>query len=220
MKRTITAMVVTMLFAAAIQAAPRGQKYADWAKSPQAYFLTATEKAQWDKLTTDDEAAAFVSDFVAKRGGQTFVAEVEKRAAMADKYLSFGKMKGSDTIGGKMLVLMGAPASVSVSDRAAKRHYSSAPPDPNTYAASGRDPGTAPAEDGGRTGVALAPGQSFRDFAFTFYGKSVPGLNREQLDTAVTVDLGNGKTTLKDKKQQADLDAIFESVAAASITQK
>ncbi|MBV8519698.1 MAG: hypothetical protein JO197_20065 [Acidobacteria bacterium] len=220
MKRTMTVMVSAMLVAAAMQAAPQGQKYVDWAKSPQAYFMTAAEKAQWDKLATDQEAEAFVNDFVAKRGGQAFVAETEKRAAMADKYLSFGKTKGSETIGGKMLVLFGAPASVAINDRAAKHHYNAAPPDPGSYAASGRSAGGAPVEDGGRTNATLAPGQSFRDFSFTFYGKSVPGLNREQLDTTVTVDLGSGKAALKDKKQQADLDTIFESVAAASVVKK
>jgi hypothetical protein len=217
MKRTISLALSAIICAAVAQAAPALAKYENWAKSPEAYFLTSAEKAQWAQLGTNEAADAFISDFEAKRGGPAWVAEIEKRAAMADKYLSFGKVRGSETIGGKMLVLFGPPASVSVSDRTTKRHLNSSPGSPSGYVDGGSGSALEAPADGQTTGHTDMPGTLFRDFAFTFDGKSVPGLNRDKFETIVSVDTFNGKATLANRKQQAELEKIFESVAAASI---
>ncbi|MBV8519699.1 MAG: hypothetical protein JO197_20070 [Acidobacteria bacterium] len=206
-----------LLSAAVVHANPPGP-LADWGQSPQAYFMTSAERMQWAGISTSAEAETFVDDFVASRGGTAWLAEVEKRTAIADKYLSFGKVKGSQTIGGKMLVLFGAPDSVEITDRKVTTKRVNKPMvDPNNVG--GTSGGLGPAEDGSRAAT-TTPGSTFRDFTFTFFRKSVPGLQREELITGVTVDLVNGKMALKDKKQQADLDAIFESVAAASVVKK
>src|SRR5205085_11985617 len=109
-KRISTALCAAMLVAAMVQAAPSGAKYSEWEKSPQAYFMTSAEHGQWISITTDEGADAFIKDFVAKRGGAAFTAEVDKRATMADKYLSVGKVHGSQTIAGKILIVFGAPS--------------------------------------------------------------------------------------------------------------
>jgi hypothetical protein len=219
MKKTLTLVVAALLLTAVAHANPPGV-LANWGQSPQAYFMTAAEKAQWTSIATPGAAEEFVNNYVAKRGGSAWNAEVEKRTAMADKYLTFGKTKGSETIGGKMLILLGAPTSVAMADRKnAKKHYNSPMVNPNNSGGSGGG-ALEPAEDGGNSGTSTAPGVAFRDYTFTFSGKNVPGLDRDEFTTGVTVDLGNGKMTLKDKKQQADLDKVFESVAAASVKQQ
>jgi GWxTD domain-containing protein len=212
----VAAMVVAALVVAAtVQAAPSAAKYSEWEKSPQAYFMTSAEHGQWVSITTDDAADAFIKDFVAKRGGSAFTAEVEKRATMADKYLSVGKVHGSETIAGKILILFGAPSNVAFNDRTAvKKHYNAPQTNPSDYVGSGNGPGV---EEGEKSATATSSGQMFRDYTFTFNGKASPGMNRDEFVTTVSIDLASGKTTLKDKKQQRDLDSLFESVAEASI---
>ena len=43
-------------------------KYKEWAASPQAYFMTKAERAQWAGVVTDADAEKFINDFVASRG--------------------------------------------------------------------------------------------------------------------------------------------------------
>lgn len=91
---------------------------ADWGKGPAQHLMTNEEKDAWAKLRTDAEAQAFVDLFWARRdptpatpvneAKQQFEAAVE----YADKNFTAGRVKGSMSDRGRVLILIGAPTSV------------------------------------------------------------------------------------------------------------
>ncbi len=172
-------------------------KYRGWGETPEAYFMTAAEREQWRGIVNDEKAEPFVNDFRAKRGGEDFVHEVRKRIENADKHLSIGRIKGSKTLGGKAVVLFGAPIKLAVKNRVEKRPY----PTPKM------------------TAVHLPP-LRLRDFTFTFSGRDTPALNGEDFVVVIEADLGTGMTRTGKGMSQKDLDALFEAAAAASITKR
>src|SRR5262245_4379797 len=72
------------LAGAAISAAALAQlaKYKDWAKAPEAYFLTADEKTQWAAVKSDEEAEKFIATYWAKRDPNPNTAQNEFRDAI------------------------------------------------------------------------------------------------------------------------------------------
>lgn len=87
------------------------KKYKTWEKSPEAYFLTESERSQFKDLKTDADAEKFIADYKAKRG-PNFDKMLAERAAIADKYFSSGKTKGSETLRGKVVIVLGPPSSI------------------------------------------------------------------------------------------------------------
>ncbi|MGH9443560.1 MAG: GWxTD domain-containing protein, partial [Thermoanaerobaculia bacterium] len=87
------------------------KKYKNWDKSPEAYFLTKAERAQWKQVKTDADAQNFILDYKAKRGPE-FPKMLEDRIAVADKYFSSGETKGSETLRGKVVIVLGPPSSI------------------------------------------------------------------------------------------------------------
>jgi len=88
-------------------------RYSNWADSPQGYFMTKGERAEWSKLTTEAGAAQFIDRFLAIRG-PAFAANVAGRAKEADDNLSVDGKRGSQTLRGKIVILLGRPASVTI----------------------------------------------------------------------------------------------------------
>ena len=43
------------------------KQYKNWDRTPEAYFLTRAERAQWQKVDTDPEAQNFILDYKAKQ---------------------------------------------------------------------------------------------------------------------------------------------------------
>ncbi|HEX8169499.1 MAG TPA: GWxTD domain-containing protein [Thermoanaerobaculia bacterium] len=221
MKRVITAAFLLLLCATVASA--ELAKYKDWDQSPQGYFMTKAERAQWSAITNDADAERFVNEFIARRGGESFKAEVAKRADAADKYLTVGPLKGSKTLRGKIIILFGPPAAMSVQDWSKRKTgggsngldataYSSGATGNNIDAPNG-DPGAV-----GRNGGATMSWM-MKDYNFRFNGKSVPGLNRPDYSVVVEVEASTGKDRVKDAKTEKDLGEVFESVAQASIKQ-
>jgi GWxTD domain-containing protein len=101
------ALAVALLFAANLG------KYRAWAESPQGYFMTKAERAEWSKLTTEADAEQFVNNFVASRGPR-FADEVAAAAKEADDHLTIAGRRGSQTLRGKIVILLGRPASVTI----------------------------------------------------------------------------------------------------------
>ncbi|HEY6136998.1 MAG TPA: hypothetical protein VI670_04475 [Thermoanaerobaculia bacterium] len=87
--------------------------FSGWAGSPQGYFMTKAERAEWSKLTTEADAAKFVETFLAKRG-PAFAADVAAAANEADENLTVDGRKGSTTLRGKIVILLGRPSSVTI----------------------------------------------------------------------------------------------------------
>lgn len=218
MRRTF-ALVIGFFFLAVGLFAGELREYKNWENSPQAYFITEAERAQWRAITTDDDAAAFVGRFVESRGGDAFVAEVAKRAEMADKYLSIGKTKGSTTLRGKLVIVFGPPANVQTADREAKKGYVS--PASSAAVTDLGSGGAASGDNTGDTQTIVGGGKSglaFRDYTFTFAPATSPGLDKEYV-VVVEADLGTGTDRLKDRKAQRELDARVAAAAQAMIRQ-
>jgi GWxTD domain-containing protein len=91
-------------------------KYKNWLDSPEATFLTRAERTEWRRLTSDDEAAAFLARYVARRGGMAFKAHVEHRSGIADRFFSAGEVKGSRTQRGRLVLLLGAPKGIATGE--------------------------------------------------------------------------------------------------------
>jgi GWxTD domain-containing protein len=218
MRLHATALLAVTLSAASVFAADL-DRYKDWERSPQGYFLTTAERAQWSAIRTDAEAEKFVADFVAKRGGEKFTKEVALRAQNADRYLSIGKVKGSETLRGKVVILFGPPSGMQVNERKGRGGYVSSPGN-GVVTDLGTSSGAVTEGRGGdsQTMAAAKSGTTFKDFTFSFSAKAVPALGTDY-DVTIEADAGSGKDRIRDKKKAAELDEKFEAVAKASIKQ-
>ena len=163
--------------------------------------MTKAERAQWAAITNDDDAQKFIDKFIASRGPD-FVDEVKTRAAIADKYLTYGKTPGSKSLRGKVIILLGPPTSMAVSSR------SETGPHSGTTSASINAAGAGITADDVRdaTQREAMSGKTFRDYTFTY-----PGLT-------VTVEAdADGIDRVPDRKQEAALQERFEAAAAAPV---
>src|SRR4051794_16679770 len=115
MKRIAAVVVMTLCAASAFAGISRS--YKDWPKTPIGYYMTNDDLKQWASLQSDAEAEQFIKDFIAKRGGETFTREVAQNAAQADKYLTVGKTPGSQTLRGKMMILLGPSVATAVTKK-------------------------------------------------------------------------------------------------------
>jgi GWxTD domain-containing protein len=91
-------------------------KYKDWAKSPEAYFLTPEEKQEWSAIKSDAEAEKFIALYWAKRDPtpgtpqNEFKDGVMRRIAAADEQFKLRRYnKGSESNRGRIFVVLGAP---------------------------------------------------------------------------------------------------------------
>src|ERR1043165_3703764 len=110
----VLALIAPVVFAGGLS------KYKNWPNSPQGYFMTNAERAEWKaSVKTDEEAEQFVKKFVESRG-PGFADDVAKRADMADKHLSVAGRAGSLPPRGKLVILFGPPSSFNVVNRETK----------------------------------------------------------------------------------------------------
>ena len=109
MKRFLSA---ALIFGGALAALGQLSKYKDWAKSPEAVFLTPAEKADWTKVSSDADAEKFIADYWAKRGGDAFHQEVARRISAADQQFKMRSQKGSESARGRIFITLGAPTRV------------------------------------------------------------------------------------------------------------
>ena len=188
-------LLTALLFATAV--------LKEWGSSPQAYFMTKAERAQWAEIKSDSEAQQFIDRFVASRG-PGFVDEVAERASMADKYLTLGKTPGSKSIRGKVIILFGPPKAVKVDDHEVKGRPSSAASGYMTATADG-GPSVADVSDAARRGG--MSGNLVRDYTFTYPDFTV----------TVEADVASGADRVADHKEAAALEQRFESAAAAPV---
>lgn len=180
------------------------KKQKEWAKSPQAYFLTKAERAAWDAIQTDGEAERFIVEYLAKRG-ERFRAELEQRIAQADKYLSFGKKKGSETLRGRIVILLGPPSKIERKDKTELGRLQE-PEVGDTYSNVG--PG------GGSTHIRIAPSI----FTFTYEEAQLPKiLSQKRLVLHIEQDPSSGKEKVVDEKEARLLEEMTETLAQASV---
>ena len=84
----------------------------DWINSPQAYFLTADERNQWDlNVKSESKAKDFIDEYWRKRGPE-FKRQVMGRIEFADKTFGFSGIPGSQTPRGRVWMILGSPTNV------------------------------------------------------------------------------------------------------------
>ena len=105
----LVACAAVPLFAAAPAAPPQPPSIRDWINSPQAYFVTAEERTQWDLTATSDAAAEqFIEAYWRKHGPQ-FKRDVMARLEFADAHFGFSGIPGSKTARGRVWMILGSP---------------------------------------------------------------------------------------------------------------
>ena len=196
-------------------------KYKDWPSTPQGYFMTAAERAQWATITADDEAEKFIQKFLAARGGE-FAAEVAKRTEMADKYLTIGKTPGSKTLRGRAIILLGPPASLDVRDATEGEGHANArafAESVNRYGAdSGSSPGGMKVNENMQTSISpLDTVKARRYFSFTFKNDITKKLDKPALIVNIVADPRDGKDEFASRSEAPDVEKAFELAAQMSI---
>src|SRR6476619_1583725 len=110
--RRIAGLTILALFAAARLAEDGlSPQFKQWPASPEAYFLTSEEKTQWKSVKDDTQAKEFVAGYYARRSPD-LPATLKERIGVADKYFSAGKVKGSETLRGKVIIVFGPPSEI------------------------------------------------------------------------------------------------------------
>lgn len=111
MRNRIVLLVAMVLWACPLIAGDLSPDLKKWPASPEAYFLTSAERAEWKKVSTDDQAKGLVARYWAERAPELSQV-LQERIGVADKYFSKGKTRGSGTLRGKVIILFGPPSEV------------------------------------------------------------------------------------------------------------
>lgn len=88
----------------------------DWSHSPEAYFLTPDEQREWKTLQSDTAREEFQRAYWKRRDPSPlterneFRDTIEARIRSADAQLTVGKIPGSRTARGLVLIVLGRPS--------------------------------------------------------------------------------------------------------------
>lgn len=202
-------------------------KYKGWDKSPLGDLMTARERARWATIRTDDEADAFIKDFLSERSPE-LVAKVQHAAAEADRYLTVGKTAGSVTERGRLVIMLGPPETFSVSEtrvRAETRGLSQGP-----ASATGGILKGSPEELDGRPGAGdevadlaslpASPGngsEGMSVFTFTYPAGKLPPAYGKALTVRIQVD-PSGADRIAGRATKAELNRLYEMIAEAGLS--
>ncbi len=212
MKRAHFAAIATAsLFAVTLYAGGLS-KYKGWDKSPQGYLMTADERAQWATVRTDDDADKFVKDFLARRKPE-FVTQVNTAAANADKYFTVGKVKGSTTERGRLIIILGPPGAISLSEKKLHGDMRMNVDSAMTVGASGGASVTDMAN--AANGAASSSGVT-HVYTITYPADKLPAAYGKPITVEIEVD-GGGGDSFADKKTQAELERLYEMVAESKL---
>jgi GWxTD domain-containing protein len=208
-----TVSLAFLLAASAAFAAGLSKKNKNWEKSPEAYFLTSSEREQWKKVKTDADAQNFILDYKARRGPD-FEKMLNDRIAVADKYFSSGETKGSETLRGKVVIVFGPPSSI---ERAAAPKGGAKVDVAAIQAVSGsngRD--SQPTISSAGTASPMGPGGSAVQtpvFTFVYDAEHAP----KAIGKAFRVELKMFSEVDQEPADAHDFDAKVEAVGRASI---
>ncbi len=112
--RLVVALTASLLATAAV--AQLSETYANWAKGPEGFLLTKQERKEYEKITSDTQAQAFLDLFWAKRDPDLntvvneFRLDFDQRVKAADKQFGTEKLRGALTDRGRALLLLGLPS--------------------------------------------------------------------------------------------------------------
>lgn len=185
----------------------------DFPSSPQGWFMTKAERAQWATLTNEAEATQFIEDFLAKRGPK-FADEVALRVKKADQYFTVGETSGSRALRGKVIVLLGPPSSMDVTLKKA-RSGRTASMDTATNVGSARTgAGLADVAEVNQRDAMNASAASSKLYTITYSAEQLP--THKPLTIVIEVDGVTGRDKITDRKSLAELEKVFEAAAEAS----
>jgi hypothetical protein len=188
------AVAIALLFATANLG-----KYKEWADSPQGYFMTKSERAAWAKVESEAEAARFVDRFLAARR-PSFAQDVAAAAKDADDNLTVAGRRGSQTLRGKIAILLGRPTSLVIKpwsgDKSATMATHVAPARPQPVM---NIPPSAP------------PTSDLRKRYSTDYTLAYP-----KRKIVVAVDPVTGDDRILDARAARDVNELLEAAAEAS----
>jgi GWxTD domain-containing protein len=210
MKRIAAAITISLCAVAALAGVSRS--YKDWPKTPIGYYMTNAEKKQWSALQSDAEAEQFIKDFVAKRGGETFTREVAQSAEKADKYLSIGKTPGSETVRGKMMILLGPTVATAATKKKKSGDIRMAPP------TSMGDLSGPTMED--MQAASNGPGNAttfITEYTFTYPASALPPAYGKPLTVKIEVDTSQERDRISSFGAEKELDKLYEMVAQAKL---
>jgi GWxTD domain-containing protein len=191
-------------------------KYWDWPQSPQGHFMTKAERAEWTTLTSEADAEKFIATFLAKRDPQ-FAANVAKAVENANKYLTVGDTPGSQSLRGKIVILLGPPSSMDVSAKKSRSGGRSASSE--AMASMGGSEGTGPsiadvADVDQRSGMDSPADSGIKRYTLTYGAEQLP--TKKGASFVVEVNSRTGKEKM-DKRALAEAEKIFAAAAEASI---
>lgn len=209
---TLTAAVVLM--AMPVFAADLGN-YSNWNDSPQGWFMTKAERDQWATLASEADAEKFVADFLAKRDPK-FAKEIATRVEMADKYLTVGKTRGSESLRGKVVILLGPPSSMDVAEKKKRSGGRSGSVDMSVGATGGSvGPGMADVAEIAERDAMSAGATGLKIYTITYAAEQLP--TKQGISVVLEVNGATGKDRINDKRQASELAKIYDAVAEASI---
>lgn len=183
-------------------------RYDGWSDSPAAYFLTETEREQWKDVKSEREAEAFVAQYVAARGGESFATMLDERIAAADKYLTLGDTPGSKSLRGKVVILFGPPDALDIGFATAKSEGRTGTAR-TSMDAGGESNGMSSVDMGRVTARDDMSGAdaNLRYYTFTYGDQTV----------VVEVHVRSGKDRIAGRKELAACNERFEAAAKASL---
>ena len=210
----ILRFAVALLVAVPLFAADLGI-HRNWADTPQGWFMTKAERAQWATLTSEAEAAKFIADFLAKRDPK-FAEEIATRVTKADQYFTVGDTRGSEALRGKVVILLGPPSSMDVAAKKARSGGRTGSVDMALGAERNAGVGLADvAEVDQRSAMSAGGVSADKIYTITYGSEQLP--TKKGISVVLDVNGVTGKDKIKDKRLLAELEKVFEAVAEASV---
>jgi len=206
------AAAVTMILVASIALAGVSKSYQDWPKTPVGYYMTNDEKKQWSAIQTDAAAEQFIKDFIAKRGGDAFTREVAQNAEKADKYLSIGKTPGSETVRGKMMILLGPTVATTATKKKKSGEVRMAPPTSmgDLSGPTMEDMQAASNDPGNNTTFVT-------EYTFVYPASALPPAYGKPLTVKIEVDESKERDRIASYGTEKELDKLYEMAAQAKL---
>ncbi len=211
MKRTAILLALVMAAGSTALAGGLSKQYKNWDKTPESYFLTKAERAEWKKVKTDAEAQNFILDYKTKRGAD-FEKMLKERAAVADKYFSSGETKGSETLRGKVIIVFGPPSGIDQS----KGGSGGSDVDPNAQGLGGSKGASVTMSSGGASPIGSAPAAPTNvrlpTMTFIYDAEHAP----KAIGKPFRAEINMVSSSYQEPAEPDDLNAKFEAVAEAS----
>ncbi len=215
MKRTAILLALVMAAGSTALAAGLSKQYKNWDRTPEAYFLTNAERAEWNKVQTDSDAQNFILDYKTKRGPD-FAKMLNERVAVADKYFSSGETKGSETLRGKIIIVFGPPSGIEQTNGASGARGV----DPNAAGGMAGGSGKAGASGGGVTMSSGGAGAMSATPARAQTPTMIFSYDAEHAPKAIgkpfKAEVNMISTTYQEPADAADLNSKFDAVSEAS----